>query len=79
LEADAILHEFAAVRRARAVEVIKLTKRIAALEGMKYRERTAWWLPIDSDTVQAWAIWIVGRIPFLVSSMIWDMSGLGKV
>jgi len=24
-------------------------------------------------------LWIVGRIPFLVSNMVWDVSGLGKM
>jgi len=78
-QADMILHEFARRRRARALEVIKLTKRILSLEAMKYRERMAWWFPIDSETYRAWLLWIVGRIPFLRNQMVWDVSGLGKV
>jgi len=78
-DADAILHEFAAVRRVRAVQVIKLTKRILALEGMKYRERMAWWFPIDSETFRKWVFWMFDRIPFVVSNMVWETSGLGSM
>jgi len=77
-QADMMLREFAAARRARALEVIKLTKRMVSLEGMKHRERIAWWFPVDSDTFRAWMLWIVGRIPFLKNQMVWDVSGLGK-
>ncbi|KAG8214365.1 hypothetical protein J3R82DRAFT_9354 [Butyriboletus roseoflavus] len=77
-EADAILREFATVRHARALEVIQFTKGILSIEGMKYRERISWWCPIDSATVRAWVLWVVGSIPFIQRKMAWEMSGLGR-
>ena len=77
-EADAILREFATVRHGRALEVIKFTKDILSVAGMKYRERISWWLPIDSDTVRAWMLWVLGSIPFTQGKMAWDLSGLGR-
>ena len=77
-EADAILHAFATARHARALEVIKLTKGILSVTGMKYRERLSWWCPIDSATVRAWALWVLGNIPFVQRKMAWELSGLGR-
>lgn len=77
-EADAILRDFTTARHARALEVIKLTKRILSVTGMKYRARMAWWCPIDSATVRAWALWVLGRIPFFQRMMAWELSGLGR-
>ena len=78
VEADAILHEFATTRRARALEVIKLTKNILSVTGMKYRRRVSWWCPIDSATVRAWVLWALGSIPFVQKKMAWELSGLGR-
>ncbi|KIJ69406.1 hypothetical protein HYDPIDRAFT_24246 [Hydnomerulius pinastri MD-312] len=44
-EADTILKEFAAIRHARALEVIGFTKNLLSFAGMKYQERMFWWLP----------------------------------
>ncbi|KAF8548088.1 FAD/NAD(P)-binding domain-containing protein [Imleria badia] len=77
-EADAILREFATVRHARAMEVIKLTKGILSITGMKHRDRMSWWCPIDSATVRAWMLWVLGSIPFIQRKMAWELSGLGR-
>jgi len=77
-EADVILREFAAMRRARALGVIKLTKGILSVIGMKYRDRLSWWCPIDSETVRTWALWALGNIPFVQRKMAWQLSGLGR-
>jgi 2-polyprenyl-6-methoxyphenol hydroxylase-like FAD-dependent oxidoreductase len=78
-EADVILHEFATTRHTRALEVIQLTKRVLTLEGLKYRERMSWWLPIDSETFRSWVFWTVGHLPFLQSMMVYQLSGLGRM
>ena len=77
-EADTILREFATVRHARALEVIKLTKGILSVTGMKYRDRMFWWCPIDSATARAWMLWVLGSIPFVQRKMAWELSGLGR-
>ena len=77
-EADAILHEFATLRHERALEVIKLTKGILSVWGMKYRERISWWFPIDSETVRTWILWVLGSIPFVQRRMAWNLSGLSR-
>jgi len=77
-EADVILREFATVRRARALGVIKLTKVILSVLGMKYRDRMCWWFPIDSETFRTWALWALGNIPFVQKKMAWQASGLGR-
>jgi len=77
-EADAILREFATVRHARALEVIRLTKRILSVVGMKYQDRISWWCPVDSATVRAWALWALGGIPFVQRKLAWELSGLGR-
>ena len=75
-EADVVLREFARVRQARALEVVRLTKGI--LSGMKYHDRTSWWCPIDSATIRVWVLWVLGRIPFVQRKMAWELSGLGR-
>ena len=77
-DADALLREFAATRHARALEVIKLTKGILSVTGMKYRERMAWWCPVDSATVRAWMLWVLGYIPFVRKKVAWELSGLSR-
>ncbi|KAG9316019.1 hypothetical protein JVU11DRAFT_3680 [Chiua virens] len=77
-ETDAILCEFAALRHARALEVIKLTKGILSVTGMKYRQRMWWWCPFDSATVRAWALWFFGSLPFVQRKLAWELSGLGR-
>lgn len=77
-EADKVLHEFATARHARALEVIKLTKGILSVSAMKYREKMAWWCPIDSATVRAWGLWLAGCIPLIQNKMAWELSGLGR-
>ena len=78
VKADAILHDFATARHTRALEVIKLTKNMLWLTGMKYRERVFWWCPIDSATVRAGALWVLGCSPFIQSRVAWELSGLGR-
>jgi hypothetical protein len=75
-EADVVLREFAAVRHARALEVVRLTKGI--LSGMKYHDKTSWWSPIDSASVRVWVLWVLGCIPFVQRKMAWELSGLGR-
>ncbi|KIJ17568.1 hypothetical protein PAXINDRAFT_167574 [Paxillus involutus ATCC 200175] len=77
-EADSILSEFAAIRHARALEVIGLTKTLLSVAGMKYRERICWWFPISSAKARDWAMWAVGWIPFVQKRMAWQLSGLGR-
>ncbi|KAG9316022.1 FAD/NAD(P)-binding domain-containing protein [Chiua virens] len=76
-EADVILHDFAAERYARALEVIKFTKKLTP-EVMDVEKKTRWWLPIDSDTVQTWTLWLLNYIPFFQRKMEWELSGLGR-
>lgn len=75
-EADRILTDFVTERRARALEVIGLTKDILAIAGVK-DEIFAWWLPISKVTVRDWAIWILGKLWFVRRQAAWNVSGLG--
>ena len=77
-EADAVLREFATVRHRRALEVIKLTKDILSVSAMKYRKRVSWWCPIDSNTVRACVLWVLGCMPSVRRKMAWELSGLGR-
>ena len=77
-EADAILCDFATTRHARALEVIKLTKNILSVAGMKYRGRMSWWCPVDSATFRAWMLWALGSIPFVQRKVAWELSGLSR-
>ncbi|KAG9316021.1 hypothetical protein JVU11DRAFT_3683 [Chiua virens] len=75
-EADSILRDFATKRHARALEVIKFTR--ATPKVMTVEKKTWWWLPIDSDTVQTWKLWLLSCIPFFQKRMAWELSGLGR-
>ena len=77
-EADAILRDFAAVRHARALEVIELTKGLLSIMGSKSGEWAYWWLPISAETVRNWALWVAGKLPFMERKMAWKLSGLGR-
>ena len=77
-EADAILRDFVAVRRARALEVIEFTKGLLSIMGSKKEERMYWWLPVSAETVRNWALWVAGRLPFMQRKMAWELSGLGR-
>ena len=77
-EADSILRDFATTRHARALEVIKLTKNILSVAGMKYRGRMSWWCPVDSATFRAWMLWALGSIPFVQKKVAWELSGLSR-
>jgi 2-polyprenyl-6-methoxyphenol hydroxylase-like FAD-dependent oxidoreductase len=77
-EADAILRDFAAVRHARALEVIGLTKGLLSIMGSKGGEWMYWWLPISAETVRNLALWMAGRLPFMQRKMAWELSGLGR-
>jgi 2-polyprenyl-6-methoxyphenol hydroxylase-like FAD-dependent oxidoreductase len=77
-EADAILRDFAAVRHARALEVIGLTKGLLSIMGSKGGEWMYWWLPISAETVRNWGLWMAGRLPFMQRKMAWELSGLGR-
>ncbi|KAG6333152.1 hypothetical protein ID866_5934 [Astraeus odoratus] len=76
-EADAILSTFLAERRARAFEVIALTKRILSFSGAKDK-KIAWWLPISRVTLRDMLIWVLGHVWFLRKQVAWSVSGLGK-
>lgn len=77
-EADAILRDFAAVRHARALEVIGLTKGLLSIIGTKKGEWLYWWLPISVVAVRNWAMWVAGKVPFVQRKMAWELSGLGR-
>ncbi|KAG8214357.1 hypothetical protein J3R82DRAFT_9346 [Butyriboletus roseoflavus] len=77
-EADVILRDFAAVRHARALEVIGLTKGLLSIMGSKPGEWVCWWLPISAATVRNWVLWIAGMLPFMQRKMGWELSGLGR-
>ncbi|KAF8125787.1 hypothetical protein EV363DRAFT_1269445 [Boletus edulis] len=77
-EADAILRDFAAVRHARALEVIGLTKGLLSVMGSKDGEWMYWWLPISAATFRNWALWVAGKLPFVQQKMAWELSGLGR-
>lgn len=77
-EADVILRDFAAVRHARALEVIGLTKGLLSAIGSKNGEWMYWWLPISTATIRNWALWLVGKVPFMQQKMAWELSGLGR-
>ena len=77
-EADTILGDFAAVRHARALEVIGLTKGLLSIMGSKHGEWVCWWLPISAATVRNWALWMMGMVPFMQRKMGWELSGLGR-
>lgn len=77
-KADEILREFGSERRARALEVIRLTEDLQWVFAMKYRKWAFWWCPIDSETVRAWVMWVLGRIPFAQRKIAWELSGLTR-
>ena len=77
-KADVILDDFAAVRHARALEVIGLTKGLLSIMGAKHGEWVCWWLPISAATFRTWALWVVGMLPFMQRKMGWELSGLGR-
>ncbi|KAH7889704.1 hypothetical protein F5I97DRAFT_1934565 [Phlebopus sp. FC_14] len=77
-EADTILDGFAAVRHARALEVIGFTKFLLSVAGMKNKDRIFWWLPLSSVTVRDWVLWIAGKLSFTQGRMAWNLSGLGR-
>ena len=77
-DADAVLRDFAAVRHARALEVIGLTKGLLSIMGSKTGAWMYWWLPISAATVRNWALWAAGKVPFLQQKMAWELSGLGR-
>ena len=77
-EADPILRDFAAMRHARALEVIRLTKVLLSIMDMDSREWVFWWLPISKETMKNWALWVAGKVPFVRRRMAWELSGLGR-
>ncbi|KAF8443209.1 hypothetical protein L210DRAFT_3644067 [Boletus edulis BED1] len=77
-EADAILRDFAAVRHARALGVIGLTKVLLSIMGSKSGEWMYWWLPISAATVRNWALWVAGKLSLTQRIMAWQLSGLGR-
>ena len=77
-EADAILHDFAAVRHARALEVIGLTKGLLSIMGTKTGAWMYWWLPISVSAVRDWTLWVAGKLAFVQRRMAWELSGLGR-
>ncbi|KAI6111183.1 hypothetical protein F5141DRAFT_771598 [Pisolithus sp. B1] len=76
-EADQILTEFVTERRARALEVIGLTKTLLSIGGMK-DENVAWWLPVSKVTLRDWALWMLGKVYYLRREAAWSISGLGR-
>ncbi|KAI6151268.1 FAD/NAD(P)-binding domain-containing protein [Pisolithus tinctorius] len=76
-EADQILADFVAERRARALEVIGFTKKLLSVGGMK-DAIVAWWLPISKVTLRDWMLWMAGKVHYLRRQVIWNMSGLGR-
>ncbi|KAI6046711.1 hypothetical protein EDC04DRAFT_2557644 [Pisolithus marmoratus] len=76
-EADRILTDFVAERRARALGVIGFTKRLLSVGGMK-DSVIAWWLPISKVTLREWVLWMIGKVYPLRSQVAWNMSGLGR-
>jgi hypothetical protein len=73
--ADAILQEYASVRRSMAFAVVRLTKR--ALNGMSGPtvSKWFWWFPLW--TIRRALFRILGKIQFVRSTMAWRLSGLG--
>lgn len=76
-EADRVLIEFVTKRRARALEVIGLTKKILALFGVK-DEIFAWWLPVSKLTIRDWTLWVLGKVGYVQKQAAWNVSGLGR-
>jgi len=75
--ADTILTSFASERRSRALEVIAFTKRILTMAGIK-DENVAWWLPISKTTLRNLFLSVLGSLWFVQTSVVWNMSGLGR-
>ncbi|KAI6046715.1 hypothetical protein EDC04DRAFT_1246845 [Pisolithus marmoratus] len=76
-EADHILTEFVTERRARALEVIRFTKTLLSIGGMK-DETVAWWLPVSKVTLRDWVLWMLGKVYYLRREAAWSASGLGR-
>ncbi|KAG6333151.1 hypothetical protein ID866_5933 [Astraeus odoratus] len=76
-EADAILSTFLAQRRALALEVITLTKRLLLFGGAK-DEKVAWWLPISKVTLRNMFLWTISKVGFIQKRVAWNVSGLGR-
>ncbi|OAX32070.1 FAD/NAD(P)-binding domain-containing protein, partial [Rhizopogon vinicolor AM-OR11-026] len=74
---DTILEEFAEVRHARALEIIKYTKTVLTLAGLPY-DKYAWWMPCSKASVRDLVLNILGRFEFVQSRIAWGLSGLGR-
>ena len=77
-EADTILRDFAALRHARALEVIRLTKGLLSIMDTDGGDWIFWWLPISKGTFRNWVLWVAGKVPFAQRQMAWELSGLGR-
>ncbi|EGO20635.1 hypothetical protein SERLADRAFT_358045 [Serpula lacrymans var. lacrymans S7.9] len=73
---DIILQTFAASRRARALEVIALTKSLLSVLGMKWGQYMRW-CPVTLGSVRDCLLWIAGRVGWIRGMAAWRMSGLG--
>ncbi|KAH7930763.1 FAD/NAD(P)-binding domain-containing protein [Leucogyrophana mollusca] len=77
VNSDKLLQDFAAVRHARALEVIALTKKILGVAGLKYETKLFWWLPVSLGTVRDWVLWALGKSSRFQGKLVWQLSGLG--
>jgi len=74
---DAVLQEYASVRRSRALTVIRLTKTMINIMGAPAASKWFRWLPISLGAIRNTIFRIIGKFQFVRSLVAWRLSGLG--
>ena len=74
---DAILQNFASIRRKRALAVIRMTKVMLSIMGTPAASKWFWWSPVSFGTVRNMILNIIGRFAFVRRMAAWRVSGLG--
>jgi FAD binding domain len=76
-ESDETVRAHMAVRRERAVKVIRMTKIMAGAVGMSPAFRNKFdWLPVNIYTVRDWAFWALSKSKWIQEVLAWQFSGL---
>lgn len=65
-----ILEEYASARRDRALNTIRLTKRLMVGTGTL--------MSTNVINVLYWVLKLVGKVPFITNRLVWRLSGLGN-
>jgi len=74
---DAVLQEYASVRRSRALTVIGMTKTMINAMGAPAASKWFWWLPVNLGTMRNAIFRILGKLQIVRNMAAWRLSGLG--